>query len=96
MDHRNARRVSNLGKRWPKAIGWEFPEVAEWDQLLTKLGLNDSQALDAVKSEGEKGDQLRSFVLKCFKQYFVPEAVLNAVGRRRKQYQLALSLAEIV
>jgi hypothetical protein len=85
---------ARLGKRWPLASGWELPEVTEWDQLLAKLGLSDSQALDAVKSEGEEGEQLRSFVLRFFKHCFVPEVVIDAVCHRRKKNRFAISLAE--
>jgi hypothetical protein len=100
MNYKNERRVSclrgallttqNLGP-----FGLELPEIAEWDQLLSKLGLSDSQALDAIKLEGDEGEQLRRFVLRFFKRFFVPEAVIKAVSRRLKKNRLVLSLARI-
>jgi hypothetical protein len=99
MDHMNTRRVrysrgglpgQNLG-----SFRLELPELAEWDQLLAKLGLSDSQALDAVKSEGEEGEQLRRFVLRFFRQFFIPEAVIKAVSRRLTKNRLVISLAQI-
>jgi integrase len=59
-----------------------MPKATEWDQLLAKLALDDSQALEAVKSDGEEGEQLRKFVLRFFRHYFVPEAAIKAVRRR--------------
>jgi len=97
MHVQNARRVSLIGGVWPTqnqgAFRWELAKPAEWDQLLTRLGLDDSQALNAVKSDKEEGEQLRNFVLGSFRQSFVPEAVIKAVRRRRKENQLAISLA---
>ena|SRR5579863_771194 len=93
----NARPVSFIGGVWPRqnqgAFEWELPKPAEWDQLLTRLGLNDSQALDAIKSDGEKGEQLRNFVLTFFRQYFIPEAVLTIARRHRRETQIAIQLA---
>ena len=97
MDDQKARHVSHFGGMWPgQNLGpfrEELPKPTEWDQLLAKLGLNDPQALDAVKSDGEDGEQLRNFVLRVFGQCFVPEAVIEAVRRCRKENQLAISLA---
>ena len=58
MHAQNARRVSFIGGVWPTqnqgAFRWELAKPAEWDQLLTRLGLDDiPQALDAVRSDGE-------------------------------------------
>jgi hypothetical protein len=97
MDDLNARHVSNFGAvlSGPNlgSVAIELPKPTEWDQLLVKLGLNDSQALEAVKSGQEKGDQVRNFVLKFFRQYFVPEPVIAAVSRFQKDSQVAISLA---
>lgn len=100
MNYKNNRRVSYLRGALLTAqnlgpFSLELPEIAEWDQLLVKLGLSDSQALDAVKSEGEEGEQLRRFVLRFFKQFFVPEAVIKAVSHRLKKNRLVISLARI-
>lgn len=88
MDNRNARRVSHFGGAGPgKNMGNFKPEIAmpaEWDQLLVKLALNDSQALEAVKSDREDGEQLRKFVLRFVGHYFVPEAVIEAVRHHPK------------
>jgi hypothetical protein len=70
-----------------------MPEPTEWDQLLAELALNDSQALEAVRSDGEEGEQLRKFVSRFFGRYFVPETAIKAVRRRRKVKHVATSLA---
>jgi hypothetical protein len=67
---------------WP-GLRPEFTKPAEWDQLLARLGLSDSQALEAIESGGETGEQLRKFALKAFRFCFVPEAVIHAVRRTR-------------
>jgi hypothetical protein len=86
MDRDNAPHVNFIFKSWPGqnlgAFRLEAPKPAEWDQLLTALGLTDAQALEAVNSDGETGEQLRKFVLTGFRQYFVPEVVIKAVRRR--------------
>jgi hypothetical protein len=97
VDGQNARHVSYFGRVWPGqnlgSVRRERPKPTEWDQLLAKLALNDSQALEAVKSEGEEGEQLRKFVLRFVRHYFVPEAAIKAVRRRRKVKHVAISLA---
>ena len=70
----------------------EIPQPTEWDQLLAKLSLSDLQALEAVRSDGERGEQLRKFVSRFFGHYFVPEEVILAV-RDRKKKTPAISLA---
>jgi hypothetical protein len=96
MDCQNAR-LSYFGRVWPGqhlvSFRREMPKATEWDQLLAKLALDDSQALEAVKSDGEEGEQLRKFVLRFFQHYFVPEAAIKAVRRRRKVKHVAISLA---
>jgi hypothetical protein len=96
MDGQNAR-LSYLGRVWPVLhlvfFRREMPKPTEWDQLLAKLALNDSQAPEAVKSDGEEGEQLRKFVLRFFRHYFVPEAAIKAVRRRRKANHVATSIA---
>jgi len=69
-----------------------MPKSTEWDQLLAKLALSDSQALEVVKSDGEGGEQLRKFVSRFLGHYFVPEDVIKAVGHRKEKL-LAISLA---
>jgi hypothetical protein len=71
----------------------DLPEIAEWDRLLRKLGLNDSQALEAVKSDGEAGERLRKFVWRAFRHFFVPEIVIEAV-RHRTVHQLIVPIAD--
>jgi hypothetical protein len=97
VDGQNARHVSYFGRVWPGqnlgSVRRERPKPKEWDQLLAKLALNDSQALEAVKSDGEEGEQLRKFVLRFFRHCFVPEAAIKAVRRRRKVKHVAISLA---
>jgi hypothetical protein len=51
----------------------------------------DEQALDALKLNGEEGEQLRSFAPRFFRQHFLPEAVITAVRHRRKENQLVIS-----
>jgi hypothetical protein len=94
MDSQNAR-LNYLGREWPgrSCFRGERPKPTEWDQLLAKLALNDSQALEAVRSDGEEGEQLRKFVSRFFRHYFVPEAAIGAVRRRRKVKHVATSLA---
>lgn len=97
MDGQKARPVSYFGRVWPGlnlgSFRREMPEPTEWDQLLAKLALNDSQALEAVRSDRKEGEQLRKFVSRFFERYFVPEAAIKAVRRRRKVKQVATSLA---
>lgn len=92
----NARQAFHLGAVGPRQnmgpFREELPKPAEWDQLLAKLALSDSQALEAVKSDGEASEQLRVFVSRFFGHYFVPEDVIKAV-RHRKEKHLAVSLA---
>lgn len=94
MDQQSAPRPRSLRKAWPGQSPCPFtaevPKPAEWDQLLTKLGLDDSQALSAIKSEGNVGKQLRDFVLRFFRQCFVPEAVIRAVRRSRNGNEFAV------
>lgn len=98
MHDQNARPASYFLGVWPGqnpgAFRRELPRPTEWDQLLAKLGLNDSQALGAIKSGGKEGEQLRNFVLKFSRESFVPEAVIRAVVRYRKENQPSVSLVE--
>ena len=57
----------------------DLQEIAEWDRLLRQLGLNDSQVLEALKSTGEAGERLRTFVPKALRYSFVPELVIKVV-----------------
>lgn len=95
MDRRNAENFQLKG--WAgQNQGYfrsDLPEIAEWDRLLRHLGLNDSQALEAVKSDGEAGERLRKFVCRVFRQHFVPEVVIQAV-RHRTVKQLILSITD--
>jgi hypothetical protein len=84
MDRRNAEHLQLKG--WAdRNHGYfqsDLPEIAEWDRLLRQLGLNDSQALEAVKSDGEAGERLCKFVWGAFRHFFVPETVIEAVRHR--------------
>ncbi len=84
MDRRNAElfQLKGWAGRNQGLFQSDLPEVAEWDRLLRQLGLNDSQALEAVKSDGEAGERLRKFVWRAFRHFFVPEIVIEAVRRR--------------
>jgi hypothetical protein len=93
MADQNPRRVNHFGNACLGPFRLELPQPAKWTQLLFALGLNDSQALEAVKSDGERGEQLRKFVLRSFGHYFVPEDVIEAARRRRKEKHTAISLA---
>lgn len=94
MDNQNARHVSYFGGAGPgRNLGNLKPEMAtpaEWDQLLAKLALNDSQALEAVKSDREDGEQLRRFVSRFLGHHFVPEAVIEAVRHHSKEKRPAI------
>jgi hypothetical protein len=92
MYDQNTQYVNYYRKLWP-GLRPEFPQPAEWDQLLTRLGVDDSEALEAVKSDGNEGEQLRKFVLRSFRDHFVPEAVIKAVRRRLKEKSGAISLS---
>jgi hypothetical protein len=87
VDGQNAAHVSYFGRLGPgQNLGFvrrERPKPTEWDQLLAKLALNDSQALDAAKSDGEEGELLRKFLLRFFRHYFVPEAKPRVVAETR-------------
>lgn len=89
MNNQNAQHVNSFEGAAPgKNLGNFKPEIAvpaEWDQLLTRLALNDSQALEAIKSDREDGEQLREFVLRFLGHHFVPEAVIEAVRHRPKE-----------
>jgi len=84
--------MDRLNAEHPQLKGWagrngglfqsDLPEIAEWDRLLRQLGLNDSQAQEAVKSDGEAGKRLREFVWTGFRYFFVPEIVIDAVQNR--------------
>ena len=82
----NVQYFNSMARGWREqnldSFKPELPQLAEWDQLLGKLGLNDSQALDAVKSNEDAGQQLRRFVSRVFRHNFVPEVVLEAVRSR--------------
>lgn len=97
MDAQKARRVSYFGKTWPgENLGSfrpELPKPTEWEQLLIQLGLNDAQALKAVNSDGEAGEKLRRFVLGALSHSYVPEGVITAVRRRRKEKRLAIAFS---
>jgi len=56
-------------------------EVAQWDQLLNKLGLTEREALDAVVRDGDIGHSIRRFVQESCRDHFVPENVLLALKR---------------
>jgi len=71
----------------------DLPEIAEWDRLLRQLGLDDSQALEAVKANGDAGEKLCKFVCRAFRQHFVPEVVIQAV-RHRTVKQLIVSITD--
>jgi hypothetical protein len=95
MHDENAPRINYFGGVRPtQTLGpfrLEMPVPPEWDQLLAKLTLSDSQALEAVKSDGEQGERLRKFVFKSFTHHFVPEEVIKAASRRRKEKHLEAS-----
>lgn len=97
MDVQKTQRVMYFGKSWPgENLGSfqpELPKPTEWEQLLVKLGLNDSAALEAIDAEGEAGNQIRHFVLSSLSHSYVPEAVIKAVRRRRKEKRLALAFS---
>ena len=56
-------------------------EVAQWDQLLNKLGLTEREALDAIVRDGDIGLSIRRFVQESWRDHFVPENVLIALKR---------------
>jgi hypothetical protein len=84
MDRRNAAHFQLKGwaSRNQGFFQSDLPEIAEWDRLLRQLGLDDSQALEAVKANGDAGKRLRKFVCRAFRQHFVPEVVIHAVRHR--------------
>src|ERR1035441_34235 len=92
MDQRNAEHFQKKGWASQNQGFSDLPEIAEWDRLLRQLGLNDSQALEAVKSDGEAGERLRNFVWSAFRHFFVPEIVIEAV-RHRTVHQLVVPIA---
>ena len=53
--------------------------VSEWDLLLKRLGLTDTEALTAVREGTEASQLITRFVRGQFRQHFVPEDVLLAV-----------------
>ncbi len=95
MHVQNAPRMNYFGGVGPaQTLGpfrLEMPIPTEWDLLLAKLALSDSQALEAVKSDGEQGERLRKFVFRSFTHHFVPEEVIKAASRRRKEKHLEAS-----
>ncbi|HEY6490832.1 MAG TPA: hypothetical protein VIY99_17025 [Terracidiphilus sp.] len=97
MDDQKTQRISYFGKTWPGenlgAFKLELPKPTEWEQLLLQLGLNDAQALKAVNCDGEAGEQLCRFVLSSLSHSYVPEAVVTAVRRRRKEKRLAIAFS---
>ena len=92
MDQRNAEHFPKKGWASQNQGFSDLPEIAEWDQLLRQLGLNDSQALEAVKSDGEVGKRLCKFVWGAFRHFFVPEIVIEAV-RHCSVHQLIVPIA---
>jgi hypothetical protein len=89
----NARRAFNFGNACLGTFRPELPQPTKWALLLVDLGLDDSQALEVVKTDSERGEQLRGFVMKSLGLYFVPEAVIEATRRRRKAKRVAISSA---
>jgi hypothetical protein len=96
VDDQNMQRVNHFRWIWPgESLGAfrpELPKPTQWDQLLTKLGLTDSEALAAVTAEGDVSEQLRTFVSRFLGHYFVPEPVIKAVRKRRRAKRLIASL----
>jgi hypothetical protein len=95
MDRRNAEhfQLRSWAGRNQGFFQSDLPEIAEWDRLLRQLGLNDLQALEAVKADGEAGESLRKFVWRAFRHFFVPEVVIEAV-RHRTVHQLILPIVD--
>jgi len=95
MDRQNAEHLRLKGRIDRNQVFFQsdLPEIAEWDRLLRQLGFNESQALEAVKSDGEAGERLRKFVWRAFRHFFVPETVIAAV-RHRTAHQLIAPIAD--
>jgi len=87
----NARRAFHFGNATLGPFRPELPQPTKWAQLLVKLDLNDSQALEAIRSDGERGEQIRKFVLRSLRLHFVPEPVIEAMYRRRREKRVAIS-----
>ena len=62
-------------------------EVAQWDQLLSKLGLTEPEALDAIVRDADIGRSIRRFVQESCRDHFVPEDVLLALKREAAMYR---------
>ena len=92
MDRLNAEHLQLKGQNQGFSQS-DLPDIAEWDRLLRQLGLNDSQALEAVKSDSDAGERLRKFVWSAFRHFFVPEIVIEAV-RHRTVHQLIVPIAD--
>lgn len=75
------RYFRSIARFWPsqKSVPPEAQQFSEWDRLLSKLSLNESQALEAISLQDEVGIQLRKFVSRSSKRSFVPEPVIRAV-----------------
>ena len=65
-------------------VGPSIPEVAQWDQLLRKLGLTEREALDAITQNCDVGLSIRRFVQDACRSHFIPENVLLAMKLQRE------------
>lgn len=82
-----ASRTFSLAPRQAQQAGALSPEtleICQWDQLLTKLELTEQEALDAIVRDSDIGRSIRRFVQDSFRDHFVPEDVLLAIGKQRK------------
>ena len=78
----------SLSPRQAQQVGALVPEtleVSQWDQLLTKLGLTEKEALDAIIQDSDIGRSIWRFVQESFRSHFVPEDVLLALRKRQRK-----------
>jgi hypothetical protein len=60
-------------------------ELSRWGQFLSKLGLTEPEAIDAISRDGDMGRSVRSFVHNSFRHSFVPEDVLLAIAKATRK-----------
>jgi hypothetical protein len=76
---------SQNGSPWRRTGAGKFELIvdppSEWEKLLDRLGLSDKEAVRIVTGQSVKAGLLREFVSARGRSRYVPEKVLQKLGR---------------